>query len=166
MNHPSTDCFKGGSKGGSTLQFAPCSLPTELNPPVPPQAVALASDPVPIEVRRLRVANGSRRKRDLAAVRMADELALLESMGQLDAKVTDCWAEAKARIQASVPPSTFEQWIAPLEPAGASEATLFLTAPDRIRAWTQRRYSGLIRDALQGSGYAQVEFVGEGEPCR
>jgi len=130
--------------------------------------VALASDPVPIEVRRLRVANGSRRKRDLAAVRMAEELQRLESVGQADAEVHRCWAEAKERVEASVPPSTFANWIAPVEPVGATESAIVLTAPAGIRAWTERRYSGLIRDALAASDgpYSEIEFVGEGEPCR
>jgi DnaA N-terminal domain len=136
------------------------------NPPVPPQAVALASDPVPIEVRRLRVANGSRRKRDLAAVRMADELRLLETVGQGGTEVTDCWAEAKDRVRASVPPSTFDLWIEPLRPIGATGTQILLSAPEGIRAWTERRYSGLIREALSGSPFDAVEFVGEVEPCR
>jgi hypothetical protein len=136
------------------------------NPPVPPQALALASDPVPIEVRRLRVANGSRRKRDLAAVAMADELTLLESIAQGGAEVTDCWAEAKVRIRASLPSSTFHIWIDPLQPVGATGGRLLLSAPEGIRAWTERRYTGLIREALSGSGYTDAAIVGEGEPCR
>jgi hypothetical protein len=138
----------------------------EQNPPVPPQVVALASDPVPLEVRRLRVANGSRRKRDLAAVRMADELQRLESLGQADASVHRCWEEAKERVKASVPLPTFEIWISQLAVVGATDTALVLTAPDGIRAWTERRYSGLIREALSGTAYSAVEFVGEGEPCQ
>ncbi len=137
------------------------------NPPIPPPAVAmaLAGDPVPIEVRRLRVANGSRRKRDLAAVRMAEELELLEAIGQGGAEVTDGWAEAKARVRASVLPSTFDLWIDPLQPLGATGNRLLLSAPEGIRAWTERRYSGLIREALTGTAYTDVSIVGEEEPC-
>jgi hypothetical protein len=138
---------------------------TDKNPPVPPQAAALMSDPVPLEVRRLRVANGSRRKRDLAAVRMADELHLLEAVGQSGAEVIDCWAEAKDRLRARVPPSTFDLWIDPLEPVGATGDQILLSAPEGIRAWTERRYAGLIREALLGSDYTDVAIVGEAEPC-
>jgi hypothetical protein len=124
-------------------------------------AEALASDPIPLAVRHQRVANGSRRKRDLAAVRMADELKLLEAVGQCGAGVIDCWAEAKARLRTSVPQSTFDLWVDPLELVGAKGHRLLLSAPEDIRAWAERRYSGLIREALAGSGYTDIAIVGQ-----
>lgn len=132
------------------------------NPPIPPLAVALASDPVPLEVRRLRVANGSQRKRDLAAVRMANELQRLESVSQADAEVTRCWVKAKERIKADLPSSAFEMWFAPLELAGVSGTALVLSAPDSIRTWTERRYAGLLREALSSIGceYHDIDFMG------
>jgi len=138
----------------------------EKNPPVPPQAVALASDPVPLEVRRLRVANGSRRQRDLAAVRMAEELEVLELR---EAQVSDCRAELAAiiavrrRLRAAIPTSTYRLWIKPLRPAGTIDSsTLVLSAPEGIRAWAERRYSHLITEALEGTGFKRVVFVSAG----
>ena len=57
-------------------------------------------------------------------------------------------ARSQGRLRASVPASTFQLWLEPLKPVGAQGATLYLSAPDGIRAWTERRYSGLIREAL------------------
>lgn len=135
------------------------------NPPaVPPQRVALDLDPVPLEVRRLRVANGSRRRRDLAAVRMAEELELLEAIGQSAATVTECWPAVRDRLAASVPPSTFNLWLDPLEPIGADGDTLILSAPEGIREWAERRYSHLIVEVLRDVApeLVRVQFVGEG----
>jgi hypothetical protein len=130
------------------------------NPPVPPQAVALEIDPVPLEVRQLRVANGSRRQRDLAAVRMAEELERLERMQSPPPAAQSAFAELIARCRHAVPDSTFAMWISPLELAGAAGDVLLLAAPDGIRTWVERHYSHLIREALQGTGYTDVEFVG------
>lgn len=130
----------------------------------------LALDPIPLTVRRQRVANGSKRKRDLAAVRMAEELGVLERVGQADAAVTAHWSEALDKLRASVPESTFICWLEPLKPAGADASTLFLTAPNDVRCWAERRYSSLIREALAGTGYTDVQFVAdfeqEGATCR
>lgn len=141
------------------------SRPTvkQQNPPVPPQAVALEIDPVPLEVRKLRVANGSRRKRDLAAVRMAEDLERLERMrlapATVDGDARNAFAQVAIQCWRAVPESTFAIWLSPLRCAGADGTTLFLTATDDIRTWVERRYLTLIREALEGTGYTDVEFV-------
>jgi chromosomal replication initiator protein len=70
----------------------------------------------------------------------------------------------QGRLRASVPPSTFQLWLEPLRVVGAQAETLLLSAPEGIRAWTERRYSGLIREALAGagSGLSDVSLVAEG----
>ncbi len=75
------------------------------------------------------------------------------------------WRDVRGRLQASVPPSTFQLWLEPLGVVGVQGETLLLSAPDGIRTWTERRYSGLIEEALAGAG-AQlrvVRFVAEGD---
>ncbi len=69
------------------------------------------------------------------------------------------------RLRASVPASTFQLWLEPLELVGARDETLLLSAPESIRAWAGRRYTGLIREALASSGSAvrDVALVAEGE---
>jgi chromosomal replication initiator protein len=76
------------------------------------------------------------------------------------------WGAASERLRASIPESTFRLWLAPLKPVGASADTLYLTAPDGVRAWVERRYAALIGEALaaSGGGLAQVSFASEEAP--
>ncbi len=71
----------------------------------------------------------------------------------------------QARLRASVPASTFQLWLAPLTAVGSQAETLFLSAPEGIRAWTERRYAGLIREALAGVGspITEINLIAEGE---
>jgi chromosomal replication initiator protein len=75
------------------------------------------------------------------------------------------WNDVQARLRASVPASTFQLWLEPLRAVGSRSETLLLSAPEGIRAWTERRYSGLIREALSGAGsqLSDVSLVIEGE---
>jgi chromosomal replication initiator protein len=43
-------------------------------------------------------------------------------------------------------------WMEPLRPVATRGETLHLTAPDGIRTWVERRYTGLIEEALAESG--------------
>jgi chromosomal replication initiator protein len=74
------------------------------------------------------------------------------------------WKEVRERLRTSVPRSTFELWLEPLEAVGAQGSVLYLSAPDGVRAWAERRYSGLIREALvaAGSGLTEVGFTAAG----
>ena len=74
------------------------------------------------------------------------------------------WGEVQGRLRASVPPSTFQLWLEPLQVVGSQAETLLLSAPEGIRAWTERRYAGLIREALAGVGsqLRKVSLVAEG----
>ena len=59
------------------------------------------------------------------------------------------WRATQERAcETSVPESTFRLWLEPLEAVGADGDTLYLTAPEGIRAWAERRYSALIAEAL------------------
>jgi chromosomal replication initiator protein len=75
---------------------------------------------------------------------------------QLDA----LWEATQARLRASVPESTYRLWLEPLRAAGVAGETLYLRAPEGIRAWTERRYSTLIAEALADSEtrLSQVSF--------
>ncbi|HEX5928423.1 MAG TPA: chromosomal replication initiator protein DnaA [Solirubrobacterales bacterium] len=61
------------------------------------------------------------------------------------------WRSAQERLRASVPDSTYRLWLEPLRVVGAVGETLYLTAPEGIRAWAERRYSALISEALASS---------------
>jgi chromosomal replication initiator protein len=75
------------------------------------------------------------------------------------------WNDVQVRLRASVPASTFQLWLEPLKVVGSRSETLLLSAPEGIRAWTERRYSSLIREALNGtnSQLKDVSLVAEGE---
>jgi len=59
------------------------------------------------------------------------------------------WRAAQQRLSSSVPESTWRLWLEPVEVVGTAGETLFLEAPEGIRAWTERRYSALILEALR-----------------
>lgn len=148
----------------------------ELNPPVPPQAAVLAdtlaADPVPLHVRQQRVRNGSNRKRDLAAVLMAEEIeaqarkraeeVALRAAGINPDPCRDLrfWVQARRLLRRSLQQSTYRLWIKPLRPAGSLGDCLYLSAPDDLRAWIERRYSALIVEALrESSPFTRVTFA-------
>ncbi len=58
------------------------------------------------------------------------------------------WEDVQRRLRSAVPESTFKIWLEPLRAVGAQGATLYLTAPDGIRSWVERRYTSLLREAL------------------
>jgi chromosomal replication initiator protein len=70
------------------------------------------------------------------------------------------WQAIQERLRAAVPSSTYSLWLEPLRPAAVNGDTLYLTAPEGIRAWTERRYSSLICEALRqcDSGLSRVSF--------
>jgi chromosomal replication initiator protein len=75
------------------------------------------------------------------------------------------WRQVRKRLQSSVPESTYRLWLEPLEAAGAEGDTLFLSAPEGIRAWSERRYSSLIAEALGecGAPFSRVSFAAPAE---
>jgi chromosomal replication initiator protein len=77
------------------------------------------------------------------------------------------WRSAQDRLRSSVPESTFRLWLEPLEPVAAAGDTLYLSAPEGIRAWAERRYGALIGEALSACGaeLSRVSFT-DGESDR
>jgi len=75
------------------------------------------------------------------------------------------WEDIRRRLRAAVPESTFEIWLEPLRPVGVQGTTLYLTAPEGIRAWVERRYASLLREALIGldSSLSEIGFSEDGE---
>ena len=71
------------------------------------------------------------------------------------------WRATQQRLSSSVPESTWRLWLEPVEVIGAEGETLFLAAPEGIRAWTERRYSALIAEVLrdEGAPFQQVSFA-------
>ena len=100
---------------------------------------------------------------------MADELKRLEQLTAAGVD-TDCrtllraWITTRRSLRHSLPQPTYRHWIRPLRPVGATDSAMLLTAPDNVRAWVERRYTALIGEALQGTGFDRVEFVAEVAP--
>lgn len=84
--------------------------------------------------------------------------------GPAKPELDSLWQDVQARLRASVPASTFQLWLEPLSVVSAQGGVLYLSAPDGIRAWAERRYSGLIREALAaaGSQLTDVNFIAAG----
>jgi chromosomal replication initiator protein len=82
--------------------------------------------------------------------------------GDVKPDLDPLWREVQARLRVSLPPSTFQLWIEPIEVAGARADVLYLTAPDHVRAWSERRYSSLILEALLAlqAGFSRIDFDG------
>jgi chromosomal replication initiator protein len=70
------------------------------------------------------------------------------------------WEAVNERLRASVPESTFRLWLEPLRAVSARGDTVYIRAPEGIRAWVQRRYAGLIAEALDAleTGYREISF--------
>jgi chromosomal replication initiator protein len=92
---------------------------------------------------------------------VADQVQDGSSRHELDA----LWRATQDRLRTSVPESTFRLWLEPLQAIGSDADTLYLTAPEGIRAWAERRYSALIAEALSDSGtpLRRVAFTGDRE---
>jgi chromosomal replication initiator protein len=71
------------------------------------------------------------------------------------------WRTTQERLRESLPESTFRLWLEPLDAVGADAETLYLRAPEGIRAWAERRYSALIVTALEevGANLQRVSFA-------
>jgi DnaA N-terminal domain len=119
--------------------------------------------PVTIKERVRRVEeDGSRRKRDLVVWERVKAAERRERFGEvrLDPGVQVALKGAQRRLRAAVPESTFKIWLEPLRAVGAQGATLYLSAPDGIRSWVERRYSSLLRQAFEPElGEVEIRFV-------
>jgi chromosomal replication initiator protein DnaA len=71
------------------------------------------------------------------------------------------WQAVTERLRVSVPDATFRLWLEPLRVAAAQGDTLYIRAPDGIRAWVERRYTALISQALTQveTGLREVSFA-------
>ena len=73
------------------------------------------------------------------------------------------WQTVQQHLRSSLPESTYRLWLEPLEATGVEGETLFLSAPEGIRAWAERRYSDLIAETL-GAIDAPLSQVSFAEP--
>jgi chromosomal replication initiator protein len=75
------------------------------------------------------------------------------------------WASVREELRDCVPESTFRLWLEPLKPVAVAGDTVYLNAPEGVRAWVERRYTALIGEALRksDSGLSRVAFSQGGD---
>jgi chromosomal replication initiator protein len=71
------------------------------------------------------------------------------------------WRALRERLRKSVPDSTFKLWLEPLRAQSTHGDTLYLSAPEGIRAWVERRYADMISQSLTqiATSMRQVSFA-------
>jgi chromosomal replication initiator protein len=69
------------------------------------------------------------------------------------------WERVRGDLRASLPPSTFKLWLEPLQPLSAQDRTLYVSAPDSVRAWVERRYKRVLGEALARHTGEATEIV-------
>ncbi len=55
------------------------------------------------------------------------------------------WALIQSHLRQAVPDTTFEIWLAPLQPHSVAGDSLVLTAPDEIRSWVANRFGRVLQ---------------------
>jgi chromosomal replication initiator protein len=65
--------------------------------------------------------------------------------------LTPIWDTAREDLRASLPASTYRLWVEPLKPVALRQGTLYLSAPESIRAWVDRRYGSRLLAAARRS---------------
>jgi len=81
-------------------------------------------------------------------------------------EIIELWERVREELEASVPPSTYSLWLAPLSAVGSQGSTLLLDGPPRVRDWVARRYSARIELALRDktAELTSVAFLEEAPP--
>jgi len=75
------------------------------------------------------------------------------------------WERVRRDLRTSLPVSTYKLWLEPLRPVSAQDRTLYLTAPDSVRAWVERRYERILVEVLRrhtGGVETQIVLVAPG----
>ncbi|MGH2950867.1 MAG: chromosomal replication initiator protein DnaA [Solirubrobacterales bacterium] len=73
------------------------------------------------------------------------------------------WGRVSDDLRQSLPSSTYALWVRPLRAVSAQGSTLYLSAPQSVRAWVERRYAPSLVAAVarQAPGLTAVGFVDE-----
>jgi chromosomal replication initiator protein len=73
------------------------------------------------------------------------------------------WQRVRDEIRSSLPPSTYSLWLEPLRPVCTEGTTLYVTGPDRVRRWVERRYLHRLEEVLRlhTPSLSAVAFVAE-----
>lgn len=93
--------------------------------------------------------------RDAIVLREARQREAMETPAAIAA-----WRAAIDRCRAVLAESTMRIWIDPIELVGEHERLLVVSAPTQTHVWVQRRYSGLLGEAVRASSdFGGVRFA-------
>jgi chromosomal replication initiation ATPase DnaA len=71
------------------------------------------------------------------------------------------WNGVREELRRTLPPSAFENWLEPLRAVGIQGTRLYVSGPDRVRDWFQRRYGAAATEALRrrAPGFTEIAFT-------
>ena len=78
------------------------------------------------------------------------------------------WEGAREDLRASLPATTFDLWLDPLRAVSARGSTLFVSAPESVCSWVERRYLPRLERALRAHapGLQHISLLPAGEKGR
>ncbi len=87
----------------------------------------------------------------------------------LSEDLASAWESAREDLRASLPPTTFELWLEPLRAVSARGSTLFVSAPEAVRSWVERRYlprlEAVLRARIPGLSHVRLLTAGSSPPA-
>jgi chromosomal replication initiator protein len=71
------------------------------------------------------------------------------------------WNGVREELRGTLPPSAFQHWLEPLRAVGAQGGRLYVSGPERVRDWFQRRYGAAATEALRRSApqFTEIAFT-------
>ncbi|MEO7197702.1 MAG: chromosomal replication initiator protein DnaA [Solirubrobacterales bacterium] len=71
----------------------------------------------------------------------------------------------REELRATLPPSAFQHWLEPLRAVGIQGNRLYVSGPERVRDWFERRYGGAANEALRRRApqFSEITFA-DGPP--
>jgi len=77
------------------------------------------------------------------------------------------WNGVREELRHTLPPSAFENWLEPLRAVGIQGSRLYVSGPDRVRDWFQRRYGAAATEALRrrAPGFTEIAFTDPPAGC-
>ncbi len=76
-------------------------------------------------------------------------------------ELTTIWNGVREELRGTLPQSAFENWLEPLRAVGVQGSRLYVSGPDRVRDWFQRRYGAAATEALRrrAPGFTEIAFT-------
>ncbi|MFN2611897.1 MAG: chromosomal replication initiator protein DnaA [Solirubrobacterales bacterium] len=145
----------GGSPGGlEASQYTDPARPGNFS-----SRVAASPQAIPGRAHRARLTSPGAGTNSAPSTSKGEAVSEHES-DRADGELAGAWQGIREDLHRSLPESTFRIWLDPLRVVAARGATLYLTAPPKVRTWVERRYSAMLDRAAQAGGqFDQVRFL-------